>query len=343
MNYLEFNKSLKDDKLFSIYLFLGEEIYLIDDTINRIKNKYVDKSLESLNYTVLNGKSATQDDVINACETLPFMADKKLVVLNELGLFIDNGITDEQEFYDYLVSVGDHCILLISDRNSDLKKNTKFYKYFKKNDRVVEFNKLTKPQLQVWIKNQLKSKDKEMSPGNINYFMDRSSYFNRNNHTDLYHLKGELNKIIDYSDDKEIKKDDIEYISQASKDNNIFDLLGYMSEGNGDKALQVFNELYSLNEPAIKILFMISRQVRLLINYKLYNDKGYSDNQIKDKLKISPYEMKKISYQSKRHDIGKLKKHFYHILETDKKLKTSATDDKLEMEMLIIRISSGLI
>ena len=77
MNYAEFIKKLKEDSLLPLYLFIGEEKYLIDDTINRIKEKYIDKSLESINFTVLNGKNINQDDIVNACETLPFMSEKK--------------------------------------------------------------------------------------------------------------------------------------------------------------------------------------------------------------------------------------------------------------------------
>lgn len=343
MNYAEFKKNLKEDQLASLYLFNGDEVCLMDDTVDRIKNKYIDPSLETINFTILNGKEITQDDIINACETLPFMSQKKVVILNEVALFLEHGLTDEKEFYKYLDNIGLHCVFILIDRKMEVKKTTKFYKYFKRNNIIVEFNKLNKTQLQGWLKTQLKMNQKEMSPSNMNYFMDRSTYFHRNHDTDLYSLKGELNKLINYSDDVEIKKEDIESISQKTMDNNIFDLLGYISERKADKALEVFNELYFLNEPALKILFMITRQVRLLLTYKLYREKGYDDSQIRTKLKISPYELKKIVQQSRKQDIKALKKHFNDLLLMDKKLKTSTMDEKLEMEMLILRISSGSI
>lgn len=343
MNYTEFNKLLKEDKIQSLYLFSGEELYLIDETINRVKKHYMDKSLETINFTILNGKNISQEDIINACETLPFMSEKKMVVLTEVSLFLEDGIKDEKEFYKYLDKIGDHCIFIVNDRNGEIKKTSKFYKYFKKNNIIVEFGKLTKAQLQSWIINILKANKKEMNIAHINYFMDRSSYFNRNHDTDLYSFKSELDKLINYSHEIEIKKEDIESISQKTTDNNIFDLLAYLSEGNGDRALQVFNQLYSLNEPALKILFMITRQVRLLLNYKLYSNKGYDDNQIRSKLKISPYELRKISQQARKHDVNVLKRHFNYLLIMDKKLKSSVIDEKLEMEMLILRISTGAI
>lgn len=340
MNYAEFNKNLREDNLLPLYLFIGNEKYLIDDTINRIKSKYIDKSLESINFNVLNGKNTYQDDIVNACETLPFMSKKRLVILNELALFLEDGIIDEKQFYSYLDHIGDHCLFIITDREGSLKKTTKFYKYFKKKDRVVEFTKLNKAQLKTWIEKQLQKKHKEMTISNINYFMDRSLYFSKNHDIDLYSLKGELDKLISYTGSPEIRKSDIDSISKGLSDNNIFDLLASISHSNVDKSLEIFDHLYSLNEPALKILFMITRQIRLLISFKLYKDKGYQDKDIGSKLKIKPYELTKISQQSKNYSINELKKHLNNLLIADKKLKTSSADERLVMEMLIVKLTS---
>lgn len=340
MNYGDFNKKIRENKLEPLYLFIGKENYLIDDTIDRMKSKYIDKSLESINYTILSGKNTDQDDILNACETLPFMSEKRLVILNDLDLFLEDGINDDKEFYKYLETIGNHCLFIIRDNNENLKKTTKFYKFFKKNDRVVDFNKLNKPQLKTWVERQLDKNKKTMTASNINYFMDRSLYLSRNSDIDLYNLKGELDKLISYTDSNEITKMDIESTSKGSSDKNIFDLLASISEKNTDRALSIFNHLYSLNEPALKICFMITRQVRLLINYKLYKDKGYQDQDIRTKLKIKPYELSKISQQSRQYSIRDLKGQLDDLLIADRKLKTSSSDDRLIMEMLIVRLTN---
>lgn len=341
MNYIEFNRLIREAKLSPLYLFMGREKYLIDDTVDRIKKKYIDKSLESVNLNILNGKNTVQDDIVNACETLPFMSEKKLVILNDLGLFLEEGISDEKEFYKYLANIGDHCIFLIIDRNQELKKTTKFYKFFKKNDWLVEFDKLTKAQLQSWIEKQLKSNNKTMNKANINYFIDRSGYFNKENDTDLYNFKGELDKLISYSNSTEISKSDIESTNVKNISSTVFELIDAIGVGNGQKALHIFQQLYSLDEHPLKILTMIVRRVRLLLSYKLYSDKGYSKNQIKEKMKIHPFEFRNISNQARMHDLKKLINHYEILLETDRKYKTTSIDEKMEMELLIIRLSTA--
>lgn len=99
--------------------------------------------------------------------------------------------------------------------------------------------------------------------------------------------------------------------------------------------------MYISNEPVQKILFMISRQLRLLLGYRLYKDKGYSEAQIQEKLQIKAFEFKKISSQSRNFTEGQLTNALNHILETDIKQKTSSFDEKLALEMLIINLSMG--
>lgn len=77
MNYTEFLEIVKSEKLYSTYLFLGEEEYLINECIAFMKKRYVEESLETLNFIVLDGKTSTIDDLVNTCETLPFMSSKK--------------------------------------------------------------------------------------------------------------------------------------------------------------------------------------------------------------------------------------------------------------------------
>lgn len=85
---------------------------------------------------------------------------------------------------------------------------------------------------------------------------------------------------------------------------------------------------------------MITRQIRLMLGYKLYKNKGYGEGEIQDKLQIKRYEYSKISSQSREFSISQLESILDKILILDKQLKTTSTDEKILMEMLIIEICS---
>lgn len=340
MNYSEFLKSLKEDSLEPAYLFLGAEEYLMNSAIEKLKDKYIEPSLESLNYSIIEGKDASLDTLINACETLPFMSAKKIVILKDINLLLEKQTKEsEDELYKYLDNLGGYLILIIMDK--ELKKTTKIYKYFNKKNNVVEYANLKGKDLNTWIEKVLKKNKKWMNFSNLNYFTQQTTYSSRNSELTLYDLENELLKLMDYSLQDEITKEDINKVLIKSIDTNIFDLLSAINKGDKHNSLLIFNDMYIQNEPIQKILVMITRQIRLMLGYKLYRKKGYGEGETQEKLGIKSFEYSKISSQSRTFTLEQLEDTLDKILKLDKQLKTISVDEKILMEILIIEICNN--
>lgn len=339
MNYSSFLKEISDGDLSSPYLFIGEEEYLMRHSILLLKKKYIDEGFETLNYISLEGKDSDLDDLINACETLPFMNEKKLVILKNVMEFIERIDYREDELYKYIDNLGDYLILVFIDGENKIKKNRKIYKFFKKRDSFVEFSQLKARDLNNWINSILNKHNKNINPVDREYFIQESSYNSRNIDVNLYDLENQLLQIIDHGKDELIHRDSIDKVLIRSIDTNIFQLLDAINTFNGDRALYIFNQMYKNNEPILKILFMITRQIRLILGYKLYREKGYGNKSIQEKLGIKAFEYRKISGIANRFDIITLKKIMEELLEADIKIKSTSLDDKLIMEILIVNLS----
>lgn len=343
MDHKKFIEIINENKLESSYLFIGDEEYLMNQAIQLLKSTYIDDNFETLNFTQIDGKDRDFDSLVNACETLPFMSSKKIVILKDIAEFFeDDNLNFRGDIYKYFDDLDNYLCLILLDNTTSLKKTTKIYRHFKKKGRVVEFTKLKGKDVNLWVENILKKHGLGMSYSNINYFVQQSSYLSRNLNYTLYDLENELLKIISYVKKGEITKEIIDLVLTKSIDSNIFDLLGAINEGNSDRALRTFHEIYMTNEPIPKILVMISRQVRLILTYKLYREKGYTDGEILDKLNIKSYEFSKISAQSRKFNIKKLEYSLEEILATDKKIKTTSGSEKLFMEMLIVNLCNGI-
>ena len=340
MNYSDFLKLMKADNLMPAYLFIGAEEYLMNETIEKLKSKYIEPSLESLNYNIIEGKDSNIDTLINACETLPFMSPKKIVILKDIsGLLEKESKDSEDQLYKYLDDLGNYLILIVI--GNDLKKTSKLYKYFNKSNNAVEFSNLKGKDLNTWIEKILKKNNKYMNFSNLNFFTQQTTYSSRNSELTLYDLENELLKLINYTLGDEITKEDINKVLIKSIDTNIFDLLGAINRGDSHSALVIFNDMYMQNEPIQKILVMITRQIRLMLGYKLYRNKGYGEGETQDKLGIKSYEYSKISSQSRAFTIIQLQETLDKILTLDKQLKTISVDEKILMEMLIIEICNN--
>lgn len=339
MTYIEFQKNLSKKNIDKAYLFTGEEQYLMEKIIANIKKEYVASSFEELNYVEIEGNTVGLDDLINSCETLPFMAEKKIVILKDVQVFLENRADKFfLDLFKYLENLGDHIILVFLDGKNQVKKNTKTYKFFRKENKAINFEKLSDRDLSSWIERVLKEKNKKISKSDLNYFIERSSYKSRNIKVNLYDLENELLKIISYTRNENISREDIDKVIINNIESNIFSLLNSIGMRNMEKALKAFENLYIDDEPIQKIFFMINRQIRLIYMYKLYSKKGYDDYKIQEKIKVKPYEFKNIKNHSMNFNISDLDYIYINLYEMDIRLKTKGIDGKIELELLLAKI-----
>lgn len=339
-------KKIKSRDLKSVYLFYGEEVYLIDYIIKCLKDTFIDQSFEALNYTVLEGEEVNLDKIVNACETLPFMSEKKIVIINDFQpLMSKKGEGSPMEEVNikalskYILELDDYLCLVFVIKQKDAKKSNQIYKSIKKAGDIVELKKLKGRDLDKWIENSFKKHGKKISKSNINYFIQESSYYDSNRSKTLYDLENEIIKVCNYLPGKsEVDKKTIDFLIPKPLEMNIFNLLNNISNKNGDNAIRLFNEMYISNEPALFILHMIVRQLRNMLSYKVLKMKGYSEGDIQNKIRLSNYEYKKVSAQSNNFTVNQLEKAMFHCLQTDKTIKSSLIDDRLAMEILITNL-----
>lgn len=354
MNYRQIMQDIKKNNINKVYLFYGEEDYLIDNTVKYIKNKNIGKNLEYLNYTLLDSDDIVMDDIYNACETLPFMSEKKMVVVKDLGIFASKKKDDKNDedkninkddfgemLSDYILTLEEYVILVFVERINKIDSRKKLVKNIKKVGSVLEFKKLRGKELDNCVEKFFIERNKKISRANISYFIQNSSYLEYNANKTLYDLENEIIKLCNYSGDKqEITKDDIDRVSSRFLQNNVFKLLDGIINKNATEALKVFNEMILSNQPIPVILHMIIRQLRLMMMMILMRQKGYNNSKIMSKLGIKEYEFKKISLQCRHYTINEIEENLKKCLSVDKNIKNGSMGSRVAVEMLIIELAN---
>ena len=331
MNY---KKIYRDKDHSGAYLFYGKEKYLIENAVGYLINKYV-KGTEAFNYTKFKGNEVKPEDIISACETYPVMNDKKLVLVRDVvGFLGENDLKDS--FYDFLDNLSDFVILIFWDTGS-LKKTTKFYKFFKKKDRDMDFAKLNSADLNNFIKGYFIRKGKEIGPSELALFISESGYNSKNEDVSLLDLKTEMDKIAAHGKDKRILREDISSSITENIDTNIFKFLDAMMGRRSEEALKELHNLYKLGEPSLRIFTMIIRQVKNFLSYKILSNKNISQADIMNKMEVKKYEFGKIKSFEKNFTKEFLIDFYEELIRSDELFKTSSIDEKLIMETLIIK------
>lgn len=342
MNYKDFIEDVKKGKLKTVYLFYGEEEYMMDHTLKVLKETYISESLETLNYVVIEGEDISFDKILNACETLPFMSEKKLVIIKDLPLLTGKKNiqttepVDGKVLADYLLELACYVVLVFTVKDKDIKKSNPVYKSIKKVGDIVEFNRLRGKDLSTWVENRFKLSKRKISKANVNYFIKQSFYLDANSEKTLYDLENEILKICNYVNlNCEVTKDIIDNVMAKTLEMNIFNLLNEISNKRGANAIRIFNEMYMSNKPALFILHMIIRQLRNMLQYKVIKRKGYSEKEALEKMKLSKFEFNKVADQSRNFTISQLEEAMKHCLRADESIKLSFMDERLAMEILI--------
>jgi DNA polymerase-3 subunit delta len=170
--------------------------------------------------------------------------------------------------------------------------------------------------------------------------MSTASMIVENSEQGMTEIGNEIDKLIDYTENRElVKLEEAEAVCTKSIKSRIFDLTDAISEKNGTKALKLVNDMTILKEPMQKILFMITRQFRQILQMKLLSSEGISVNEAAGKIGVTPYGAGKLLKQSKGFSVEDLKKALDKSLEMDIAVKTGKLEDRMAVDLLIMEFS----
>ncbi|MCY6484267.1 DNA polymerase III subunit delta [Clostridium aestuarii] len=338
IDFLELENKLKKNEISNCYIFCGSDERSIKKNINKIIDISVKKDFLDLNYVQLDGMTVDKETIINACETLPFMSDKKVVVIyraNFLRDKVDKSMEKvSKEINEYVKKLPTECILIMYYIfDNDREKESNKVKKISKIATGVKFSKLKGSMLQKKVKTIFDEKNKKIDKVELALFCNAVE-----NNMDI--IENEVEKLCCFALGREITSEDIMEIVSSKNDNDIFNLVDYLSQRKPRRALDILNELLFKGESVTSILRMIERQFKLLFDIKLGVESSKTKETMSRELKLHPYICEKMMIQSKKFTLLQIQKSIELCLNTEKLLKSSSVDAKTEMELLIIETAS---
>ena len=213
------NEDLKTGQFKQIYLLYGEEGYL--------KRQYRDRFIkamlpegDTMNYAHYEGKNINVREVIDLAETLPFFAERRLIVFEDTGFFKSAGA----ELADYIKDMPDTTYFIFVENEVD--KRSRLYKAVKAKGYIVELSTQDEGTLKRWIQGIVRREKKQIPDSVILYFLNKVG-------TDMENIQRELEKVFCYSlDRQEITKEDIDAVCVTQITNHIFDMVNAVADKN---------------------------------------------------------------------------------------------------------------
>lgn len=331
-------EDIKQRKIKSVYLFYGPEEYLKKYYLDSIEQIILQEELKSLNKVVLEGKVEVRN-IIDHCETLPVFSERKLVVVRNSGLLKGKGKSGQEskgkgakdELTDYLSTIPDSTCLVFYEEEID--KRMKVVDAVKKNGLLVEFSYQKPVELVKWVIKVVKSHKKDISSLTASQLVE-------NCEQGMTEILNEITKLILYTENRPaVTGEDIEKVCTKSVKSRIFDLTDAISEKNTAKALKFLEDMVIVKEPMPRVLFMVTRQFRQILEMKVLCSTGMRMEDAAGKMGITTFAAGKIYRQSSGFTVETLKQAVQECLDFDLDIKTGRMNDRIAVELLITQYS----
>lgn len=257
MKYGEFFKLLKSGEISPVYLFTGEETFVMNSALNRLIAAVVDEDLKAVNLVRLP-ENATGEEIAAAAETVPFMAQKRMVVVENSAFLQKSSPEGEERLEEYLSKPEPATVLVFLSPLADKRK--RIYKALSKHT-VVEFDTLSDAELSAWCIKELKARGLEISRSDAAFLCEYTD-------PSPAAMVNEMDKLACFTAGNTVTKDDICAVVTPCSDYNMFRMTDALSAGDAKTALKMLSGLISQKEDPFYILGAVTKQYRQFLRFK---------------------------------------------------------------------------
>ena len=317
------NQDIKTGEFKQIYLLYGEEAFLKNSYKNRLKEAIIGD--DTMNFARFEGKGLDVDELIRLADTMPFFAERRLSLVEDSGFFK----SASDALVQYLPSMPDTTILLFVETEVD--KRNRLYKKVKDMGYAAELNRQDSAQLARWAGGILTREQKKITKHTMELFLSMAG-------DDMENIRMELEKLISYTLGREVITDeDVLAVCTVQVTNRIFEMVSAIVNRQPRKAMDLYEDLLTLKEPPMRILFLIARQFNQLLQVKDLMGKGMDKGTIASKLKMQPFVVGKTMPQARQFGREQILSYVEFCVETEEAVKSGRLQDRLAVELLITR------
>ena len=317
------NQDIKEKSLKKIYLLYGDEPFLVGSYKKKLREAITGG--DTMNFNYFEGKNPDVKEIISLADTMPFFADRRLILVDGSGFFK----SAQEELAAYLPQMPDTTCLVFAE--SEVDKRNRLYKRVKELGYAAELNKQDTAQLMRWAAGILGRDGRKISRPVMEYFLERTG-------DDMENIRMELEKLVCYTMGRDvITKEDVDAVGTVHVTSRVFDMVAAIVAGNTKKAMDLYEDLLTLKEPPMRILFLIARQFNQLLQIKELTAAGKDKGAMASALKVPPFAVGKLTAQARAFTRDQILSWVTLCVETEEAVKTGRLSDRLAVELLIAR------
>jgi DNA polymerase-3 subunit delta len=322
----ELERSLRKGEIAPLYLFHGEEDFLIGEGVHRVVEAALDPGAREFNLDTVRGAEQDAMSISSLAGSYPMMGTRRVVVVHDV---------EKVSNLERLLPVAEHppgstCLVLTSAK-PDFRM--KFFRALREHGVVVECRRLAEYEMPEWVAGRIRKLGKEPSAEACQLI---PSYVGRS----LREVQNEIEKLVIYVGDKKtIDAGDVNSVVGMSRQFNIFELQKAMGLRNIHRSMEIMERMLKSGESAVGMIVMLTRYYQKIWLLQEYVGKKIPESQLPAQMGMSPFALKEYLAAVKNYPAQALRNCFGALLEADEALKSSQMDERMTMTLLVFKLA----
>ena len=333
--------NLSKDNLSPLTLLAGEDLGQYIQLKEHLLEK-VGFDKDDLTYSYFDMAENNYQDAEMDLESLPFFADSKVVIFDNLldittdkRAYLDE--TELKRFEAYLENPVETTKLIICAPGK-LDGKRRLVKLLKRDAQVFEASTLKEAELRTYFQKQAHKDNLVFDSGVFEALLIKSNF-------DFSEILKNLAFLKSYKKSGKISQADIDEAIPKTLQDNIFDLTQHILTGKIDTARELVRDLRLQGEDEIKLIAVMLGQFRTFLQVKILAIQNKAEQQIVAELsdylgrRVNPYQVKFALRDSRTLPIPFLKKAIVTLIDCDYAIKQGKFDKDYLFDIALLKIA----
>lgn len=320
------NSHIKSGSFSNLYLFTGDEKYLMLQYRDNLVGALIDKT-DTMNYSVFRDESISENEIISIAQTMPFFADRRVIVIEESGFFARKM---DDAFVDAMSDIPETTVIIFIESNIEGK--LKLYNLFSKNGTIAGFGTPDSASLVKWVKNLFADDDIAIEDVAIYRLIDCTG-------NNMNRIFTEVEKLKSYgAESKKITIADVNALSADLVEDKIFEMIDEISRKNNKRVFKLYDDLLYLKTDAMSIISLTLRQYGKLLKTSEVLETGKDLKRVASYAKVQEWQAKKYMAICDNYTTKQLVEKVNFCMDADRMVKTGRMKKELAAEMMILNL-----
>ncbi len=327
------------------YILSGQDDFSLCQSLEAIKRGIGDQAMLAVNTTTLDGQQMTLDQLKTICDTSPFLAERRLVIIKGLLERFEhrgkvsrqkkttptlNSQSEVKSLAVYISQIPDTTTLVLIDGR--IRSGNPLLKELSGKAEIRSFPLLRDARLRQWIQSQVVKEGGSMSPQAVDLLAKLVG-------SNLWIMSNEIDKLILFASGRRIEIEDVKMVTSYAQQTSAFALVDAILEFKARFAEQLLQQLLQGGASPAYLMAMLSHQLQMIVRAKELRNQRKSQPEIQHKLGLtSEFALRKTLEQAGMYSWERLKEVYHKLLEADLSIKTGKYADELALNILIAEL-----